>query len=126
MPFFWHLNKTNRQVFMISIEDFFEDIIAKAMRGQHIRESELALATGKDREMLHRLCRGEFCDEPALIAVANALDLDPDALTISASKAWYPRAVKTDGLDIFNTPFRDMRVNAFLIWDPAWLVWAFN
>ena len=60
MPFFRAINKTNRQNFMIPIEDFFEDIIAKSMRGRHISEDELALATGKDSEMLRRLCRGEF------------------------------------------------------------------
>ena len=103
---------------MIPIEDFFEDIIAKSMRGRHISESELAEATGKDRELLHRLCRGEYCDEPALRAVATALQLDPNALEIAASRAWYPRPVKMEGLEIFNTPYRDMRVNAFLIWDP--------
>lgn len=102
---------------MIPIADYFEDIIAKSMRGQHISEDELAAATGKDKELLQRLCRGEFCDEPALRAVAVALGLDPNALAISASKAWYPRAVNLEGVEIFNTPYRDMRVNAFLIWD---------
>ena len=37
---------------MISIEDFFEDIIAKSMRGRHITEAELARATGDDPEIL--------------------------------------------------------------------------
>ncbi len=104
---------------MIPIEDFFEDIIAKSMRGRHVTEDELAAATGKDKDVLRRLCRGDFCDEPALHAVALALKLDPNALSIAASKAWYPRAVNLEGVEIFNTPYRDMRVNAFLIWDPA-------
>jgi glyoxylase-like metal-dependent hydrolase (beta-lactamase superfamily II) len=103
----------------ISIEDFFEDIIAKSMRGRHISESELVEKTGVSRDILHRLCRGEFCDEPALLKVAKALQLDPQALTMSASKVWRPRAVTLEGVEIFNTPYRDMRVNAFLIWDPA-------
>ena len=102
----------------IPIEDFFEDIIAKTMRGRHISESELAANTGVDADILERLCRGEFCDEPALIKVAEALGLDPRALTIAASKAWRPRPVTMTGVEVFNTPYRDMRVNAFLVWDP--------
>ena len=109
---------------VIPIEDFFEDIIAKSMRGRHISEAELAQATGVSPDILHRLCRGEFCDEPALLKVAGALSLDPRALTMSASKVWRPRPVDIDGLEIFNTPYRDMRVNAFLIWDPETKVGA--
>ncbi|MEM1442763.1 MAG: MBL fold metallo-hydrolase [Verrucomicrobiota bacterium] len=103
----------------IPIEDFFEDIIAKSMRGRHVSISELAESTGVATDILDRLLRGEFCDEPALLKVATALHLDPQALTMSASKVWSPRPVSIDGLTQFNTPYRDMRVNAFLIWDPA-------
>lgn len=103
----------------IPIEDFFEDIIAKSMRGRQISEADLAERTGVDRDMLGRLCRGEFCDETALRKVARALDLDPAALVVSASRAWRPRSVEIEGLAVFNTPYRDMRVNAYLIWDPG-------
>lgn len=102
----------------IPIEDNFEDIIAKSMRGRRITESELAAVTRVDPDTLRRLCRGEFCDEPALAKVANALALDPPALAMVASRVWRPRPVSVEGLRIYNTPYRDMRVNAFLIWDP--------
>ncbi len=103
---------------IIPIEDFFEDIITKMMRGRHITEAELSAKTGVPIDVLSRLCRGEFCDEDALKKVAKALDLDVEALTIAASKAWAPRSVSLKGLEIFNTRYRDMRVNAFLIRDP--------
>ena len=103
---------------MIPIEDYFEDIIVKTMRGRGITESDLAAKTGEPRDVLARLCRGEFCDEAALPKVAKALELDEEALQISASKSWYPRMISIEGLKIFNTPYRDMRVNSFLIWDP--------
>lgn len=103
----------------IPIEDFFEDIIAKSMRGHHISISELREKTGVDDDILQRLIRGEFCDEPALIKVAKALHLDPQALTMSASRVWNPRPLSLEGVAQCNTPYRDMRVNAFLIWDPA-------
>lgn len=103
----------------IPIEDFFEDIIAKSMRGHHTSISELGEATGVKDDILQRLIRGEFCDEAALTKVAEALHLDAQALTMSASKVWAPRPVSLDGIAQFNTPYRDMRVNAFLVWDPA-------
>ena len=104
---------------MISIEDFFEDIVAKTMRGRGVTEAELARLTGESQEVLAPLCRGEFNDEAVLAKVARALDLDEEALLVSAAKSWRPKAVEMDGLAIFNTPYRDMRVNAFLIWDPG-------
>ena len=103
---------------IIPIEDFFDDIITKMMRGHRITEAELSAKTGVPTDVLARLCRGEFCDADALKKVARALDLDVDALTIAASKAWAPRMVSLDGLEIFNAAYRDMRVNSFLIWDP--------
>lgn len=103
----------------IPLEDLFEDVIAKSMRGRHISESELVETTGVPRDVLGRLCRGEFCDEQALLKIAKALSLDPRSLTMAASRVWQPRAVTLDGLDLFNTLYRDMRVNAFLVWDPA-------
>lgn len=103
----------------VPIEDEFEDIIAKTMRGRQVTEAELQQRTGVSQDILHRLCRGEFCDEPALLEVAKALDLDSQALTMSASKVWRPRTVELEGLAMTNTPYRDMRVNAFLVWDPA-------
>lgn len=109
----------------IPLEDFFEDIIAKSMRGRHLSESELAERTGVPRDVLARLCRGEFCDESALAKVARALSLEPRALAMAASKVWRPRPVALDGLEVFNLPYRDMRVNAFLVWDPATKAAAF-
>jgi len=108
----------------IPLEDFFEDIIAKAMRGLHITEPELADSTGVPRDILSRLCRGEFCDEQALAKVAGALRLNARALLASAGKVWSPKPVALEGLDIFNTPYRDMRVNACLVYDPATRVGA--
>ena len=108
----------------IPLEDFFEDLIAKSMRGHHISESELVEKTGVPRDILARLCRGEFCDETALVKVAKALSLDPRTLTMAASKVWRPRSVTLDGLALFNMPYRDMHVNAYLVWDPTSLTGA--
>ncbi|MCB1204938.1 MAG: MBL fold metallo-hydrolase [Verrucomicrobiae bacterium] len=109
----------------IPLEDLFEDLIAKSMRGRHLSESELVETTGVPRDVLSRLCRGEFCDEAALVKVARALSLDPRSLTMAASKVWSPRPASVEGLEMFNLPYRDMRVNAYLVWDPATKAAAF-
>ena len=103
----------------VPLEDLFEDLIAKSMRGRHLSESELVEKTGVPRDILARLCRGEFCDEQALVKIARALSLEPRSLTMAASRVWSPRPVSIDGLEMFNLPYRDMRVNAYLVWDPA-------
>ena len=67
---------------------------------------------------INALLNGEV-DEAAIRAIAPALDLDPNALTISANKIWRPAEVDlTEGLAMFNTEWHDMRVNAYAVWDP--------
>lgn len=110
---------------LIPLEDQFEDLVAKSMRGLHLGETELSERTGVPRDILSRLCRGEFCDEAALVKVARALALDPRTLTMAASRVWAPRPVSVEGLEMFNLPYRDMRVNAYLVWDPATKAAAF-
>lgn len=102
----------------ISIEDFFEDILGKAMRGLGIQPEQLAKKTGVELDTIQKLAQGQFTDETSLQTLASALDLDPRALVVSAKKEWYPQPVNLDGLQQFNTPWHDMRVNAFLVWDP--------
>lgn len=109
----------------VPLEDQFEDLVAKSMRGLHLGETELSERTGVPRDILSRLCRGEFCDEAALAKVARALSLDPRTLAMAASRVWAPRPVSVEGLELFNLPYRDMRVNAYLVWDAATKAAAF-
>lgn len=102
----------------IPLEDNFEDIVGKAMRGLGISGKALAASSGVPVETISRLCEGE-CDEGALRLVAPRLGLDADALVVSARGGWYPEPVRIDGLAMFNTPWRDMRVNAYVVFDPA-------
>lgn len=103
----------------IPLEDLFEDIIAKAMRGNHISESELHERSGVPRDVLARLLRGEFCDEGALPKIAKELHLDHQALTLAASRSWSPRPHILEGLVGVDTRYRDLRVNAYLVFDPV-------
>ena len=62
---------------------------------------------------------GEF-REPVVRKVAPVLGLGADALVASGKKTWYPNDPGAiDGLVCFNTPFEDMTVNSFLVFDPS-------
>jgi len=44
--------------------------------------------------------------------------LDPDALEVSANRTWYPDQPSfPTGFAMFNTPYEDMTVNSYLVWD---------
>ncbi len=102
----------------ISIEDNFEDVIGKAQRGLGLSDSQLAEKAGIAPEVLRRLKSGTF-EEAAGRAVAAVLALNPAALAGLARKAWSARELSVAGLAMFNTPFNDMTVNAYLAWDAA-------
>ncbi len=108
----------------IPLEDGYADILGKARRGLGISESSLAAESGLDAAQLRALFGGEF-DENAARKVAPALGLDPDALADAGKGAWTPEPVESpDGLACFNTPFEDMRVNSYLVWDPVTMLAA--
>jgi hydroxyacylglutathione hydrolase len=101
----------------IPIEDLHEDIIGKVIRGKGLGLPALASAAGISVAQIEALLDGAV-DEAAIRAVAPHLDLDPDALVVSARKTWRPEPVGLDGLAMFNTAWGDMRVNAYVAWDP--------
>jgi hydroxyacylglutathione hydrolase len=102
---------------MIPLEDNFGDVISKAQRGLEISDSDLAKKARVDASAIRKLRGGNF-DELALFRVAPVLGLGARALSDLAQNEYRPSAREIDGLAVFNTPFHDMRVNAFLVWDP--------
>ncbi len=104
---------------LIPLEDEYADILLKAMRGRRVAELELSARTGLPPDLLSRLCRGEFCDEPALLKIATVLSLDPQALTIAAARAWRPRLHQVAGLEMFRLGWRRLWVNAYLVYDSS-------
>src|SRR5919106_3313189 len=104
---------------MIPLEDNVGDIIGKAQRGLGISDSQLAEKSGIGADQLRKIRDGKF-DEATLRAIAPALNLDAVALVNLAADKWKPDKLKNfDGLAQFNTPYHDMTVNAYLVWDPA-------
>jgi glyoxylase-like metal-dependent hydrolase (beta-lactamase superfamily II) len=102
----------------VPLEDSFNDIIGKAMRGLRISDSEVAERTGIAALEVQRLREGQF-NEVAARKIARVLGLHAGALVDSGRKAWRPQPVALDGLVQFHTPFEDMTVNSYLVWDPA-------
>jgi hydroxyacylglutathione hydrolase len=102
----------------IPLEDTFADIIGKAMRGLKMTDSQVAEAAGASPEQFQRLKSGEW-DEMTARNAAPVLGLNAEALSALGNHAYAPEPVVIDGLAQFNTPYEDMTVNAYLVWDPA-------
>jgi hydroxyacylglutathione hydrolase len=103
----------------IPLEDNFTDILGKAQRGHGFSDANLAKRAAVSLADLQAVQAGEI-REPVLRALAKALGLGGDALVALARKQWYPEQPQFQrGFAMFNTPFEDMRVNAYLVWDPA-------
>ena len=100
----------------IPLEDTFGDIIGKALRGLKISKEQLQAASGVDGGKLEALLEGQF-DEAATRKVAPLLGLSPEAMVETGRKVWRPEAVTVEGLAQFNTPYEDMTVNSYLVWD---------
>ena len=102
----------------ISLEDNFEDVLGKALRGTGIADGVLEFLTGVPEETIAKLKDGEF-EEDALRKVASPLGLDADTLVERAKEAWTPEPVELEGLCQYNTVYDDMTVNNYLVWDPT-------
>src|SRR5947209_5964602 len=102
---------------MIPLEDNAGDVIGKAQRGLGISDSQLAERAGVSAEAV-RQARDADADSAVLERLAPILQLDAAALIELANGSYRPREEKVDGLAMFNTPYGDMRVNAYLVWDP--------
>ncbi len=102
---------------MIPLEDNFNDILGKAQRGLKWPDERMAQAARVSLEELSETKAGRF-NERVVRALAPVLGLGADALVDIGKGAWRPAPRTLNGLASFNTPFDDMTVNAYLIWDP--------
>lgn len=101
---------------MIPLEDNFADILGKAVRGQKISEHDAAQKAGLSESVVRRLLDGDF-DEPSARALAAALQLNADALVRLARGAYQPAVSCPASVVVTTTPFGDMTVNAYILWD---------
>jgi glyoxylase-like metal-dependent hydrolase (beta-lactamase superfamily II) len=102
----------------IPLEDNYADILSKAKRGLGLDLDALSAKAGVPRALASQILGGSF-DEPGVRALAAALDLHPDRVAAIGKTEYRPAEVPLmEGLSQFNTPFEDMTVNSYLVWDP--------
>lgn len=101
---------------LIPLEDTYADIVGKTIRGLKLADADVATRAGVTPDALASLKEGNF-DETTARAVAPILGLGADALVAMGKKAWRPAPVEVAGLACFNTPFEDMTVNSYLVYD---------
>ena len=100
----------------LPLEDLFNDVISKAMRGQGITDAALAAQSGISIEDIADAKAGNV-DDRVLRKIAPHLHLDGLSLVAMAHNEWRPLLVNVPGLEQFNTTYHDMTVNAYLVWD---------
>ena len=109
----------------LALEDEYEDILGKAIRGLNLQISEVANNSGVDVNNIKRALKGEVI-ESDIPPLAQALGLSKQALIDSAMKKWRPGSIsKIDGFEMDSTPWKSMVVNSYLVWDPNSLKAAF-
>ena len=102
----------------IPLEDTFADVIGKAQRGLKLTDADLeAKAEIAESDLI--VLRGGHFDGPVIRSLAPALGLNADALVALGSGSYQPAAITLRGMECFNTPFEDMTVNSYLVWDEA-------
>ncbi len=100
----------------IPLEDKFNDIVGKAMRGFKLTDSDVANAAGLTAGEVQALREGAW-DESVALHVASALGLKATALVESGKESWAPAPVQLAGFAQFNTVYEDMTVNSYVAWD---------
>src|SRR5258706_1682053 len=102
----------------IPLEDNYTDVVGKAQRGLGLADETLAQKAGISVPDLAALKNGSF-NESSARKVARPLMLSEDALVELGKNEWYPADhSNVEGLACFNTPYGDITVNSYLVWDP--------
>lgn len=103
----------------IPLEDTYADILSKARRGHDLEVEDLAASAGLTTIAANGVLGGAF-EESGARAMAIVLGLHPDRLAAIGRAEYHPEEISLlDGFSQFNTPFDDMTVNSYLVWDPA-------
>lgn len=100
----------------LPLEDLFNDVVAKSMRGLGLTDAALAEKAGVSAEAVAAAKSGTV-DSAVLAKIAPHLQLHGPSLITMAGNSWRPAEVRLPGLAQFNTAYHDMTVNAYLVWD---------
>jgi hydroxyacylglutathione hydrolase len=102
----------------LPLEDHFEDVVGKAMRGMGLSDGVLEFLSGVPEDKIVQLKEGIAQAEP-LRQIAPPLGLDGESLVRMSEGHYAPKVVEVEGLRQVSTEYDDMIVNAYLSWDPA-------
>jgi glyoxylase-like metal-dependent hydrolase (beta-lactamase superfamily II) len=102
----------------LPLEDFASDILSKASNGHRISPAMIATRCGIHAADVEAAI-ADPAGSPHTAAIAAVLGIDPVRLDAVAHGRYMPAPVSINGLAHFNTPFEDMTVNSFLVWDPG-------
>lgn len=103
---------------MIPLEDAFNDVLGKALRGTGKSPAQISAASGVSVGQMRAANDGQF-DAAVVRAIAAPLGLAPDRVVALGEGTYVPAPIGVEGLRQFNTAFDDMMVNAYLVWDPV-------
>ena len=102
----------------MNLEDTHLDVLIKAQKAQGITDRDLVKLAEITVPDLNHLRAGRR-EPTALERVARTLSLRPDSVIALANGAWNPPAVALPATVLkFTTPFADMAVNHYRVWDP--------
>ena len=102
----------------IPLEDNYNDIVGKAQRGLGLSDEQVTNKAGVSVVELACAKEGQF-EEGIARKLAPILKLGAEVLVASGKKSWYPKdAGDVAGLACFNTPYGDITVNSYLVFDP--------
>jgi hydroxyacylglutathione hydrolase len=102
----------------IPLEDNVSDIIGKAQRGLGLSDADLAAKIGVDAAGLDAVKQVKGVEFAQVDKLAKALGLGPRALVALAEGNYAPTVtLPKTGFFQANTPYGDMKVNSYLVWD---------
>jgi glyoxylase-like metal-dependent hydrolase (beta-lactamase superfamily II) len=100
---------------MISLEDSYQDILSKAMRGLGLSADQVAASAGVSAGEVIQLREGSG-DVSVARKVAPVLNLDPEKYAVSVQDSWAPQPVEVKGLYQFRNE-EGMAPNFYLAFD---------
>ena len=102
----------------MNLEDTHLDVLLKAQKALGITDRDLIRLSEISVPDLNNLRAGKR-EPTAIEKIAKTLNLRPQAVADLANGCWFaPAAALPPHVLMFTTPFDDMKVNHYLVWDP--------
>jgi len=102
---------------MIPLEDNYTDVLSKAQRGLGLTDENIAASAGISVGDWQSLKGGQI-NEDFIRRSSPILGLHAPTLIQLAQGLAYPAPQNISFFETFNTPYHDMWVNSYLIWNP--------